>query len=81
MADRWDETRSRLLAAASAASSAATSLVEFSRQATGGGFTRPNVIETLTELNDALRLTIEAGSDPADDMLLATLEKWSVDNG
>lgn len=82
MADRpWEETRSMLLAAASAASASATDLIEAARTATGGTFSRANQVETLTMLNDALRLTLEAGGDEADAALLATLEQWTADNG
>ncbi len=79
MAD-WDETRSLLLAAASAASGATTDLVEATRLATGQNFTRPNQVETAAMLVDALRLTIEALPSQGDEMLLVTLDKWVADN-
>lgn len=76
----WDETRSLLLAAASAASGATTDLVEAAREETGRNFTRPNQIETAAMLVDALRLTIEALPSQGDELLLVTLDKWVADN-
>lgn len=76
----WDETRSLLLAAASAASGAATDLIEAARLATGQNFTRPNQIETATMLADALRLTMEALPSQGDELLLVTLDGWVADN-
>lgn len=76
----WIESRSLLLAAASAASGATTDLVEAARLATGQNFTRPNQVETASMLIDALRLTIEALPSQGDEMLLVTLNKWVADH-
>lgn len=77
----WEETRSKLLAAASAASAAVTDLVEASRGATGSNLTRANMVETLTQLNDALRLTLEADGHEDDAALLHALEEWMASHG
>lgn len=81
MSANWQEKRSALLAAASAASAATTDLVETSRDATGARLTNANLAETAGYLIDALRLTLEVRDDQADEMLLATLDKWVADNG
>lgn len=81
MSVEWKETRSALLAAASAASAAAIDLIEFSRDSSGTRLTRPNICETAEYLIDALRLTLEAREDQADEVLLATLDKWVAENG
>ncbi len=79
--DAWEDTRSKLLAAASSASAAVTDLVEAARAATGSNLTRPNMVETLTQLNDALRLTLEAGGNEDDAALLHALEEWMASHG
>lgn len=76
----WDDARSLLLAAASAASGGTTDLIEAARGETGQNFTRPNQVETAAMLVDALRLTIEALPSQGDEMLLVALDKWAADN-
>lgn len=80
MSANWQEKRSALLAAASAASAATTDLVETSRDATGARLTNANLIEVAGYLIDALRLTLEAREDPADRLLMAMIDDWMADN-
>ncbi|MCG8270334.1 hypothetical protein MIC97_02290 [Aquamicrobium sp. NLF2-7] len=80
MTANWQEKRSALLAAASAASAATTDLVEASRDATGARLTNANLIETAGYLIDALRLTLEVREDQADRLLMAMIDDWVADN-
>ena len=79
MAD-WHGSRSKLLAAASAATAASTDIIEAARAATGSNFTRPNQVEIIAALLDAVRLTLEASSHQGDEILLVTLDGWIADH-
>lgn len=79
----WPSIQSKLLAAAAAATAAATDLIENARGETEI-FSRSNVGsgETLSLLLDATRLLIQANGYPErDNQLIGALEKWLRDEG